>query len=353
MIQSILSNLAIILLMHLIMSMIMHYKDRFSSFTYHLLTIALVSASVVAMFYLPIRFDGYWVDMRFIPLIFYAYLHGWKIAIPSLIITSFWRFLMGGDGMVPGIAFGLVGPALFALAFHSRANNEGHYIEKIGIVLACWLICDIPIIYLLPNGLEIFKDIAPFRGASFFITSIIWYIFIMQNRQLTILNKKLVKLAGEDPLTKLYNKRKFFEVVENHLSTLQPNHYIAMMDIDHFKTINDTYGHLAGDKILIDVAHILKQYESKNIEVGRYGGEEFILYIGSATAPSAKTVIEKIHKEIGEHRFHIDERLEISLTVSIGLARLKDRFPLIHTVNQADINLYQAKKDGRNRAVFS
>ncbi|RUL51648.1 GGDEF domain-containing protein [Lysinibacillus antri] len=353
MFQSILSNLAIILLTHLIMSMLMHYRKRITSFTYHTLSIILVSCSIIAMFYLPIRFGDFWLDMRFIPLVFFAYFHGWKIAISSLIIAGFWRFLMGGDGMVPGILFGMIGPTLLALAFHSRANIESNYLEKLSLLIGCWLICDIPIIFAMPNGLEVFKDIAFIRSISFIITGIIWYIFIMQNRQLKYLYDELEKQAGEDPLTKLLNKRKFFDVVTDKVKSLKPNHYIAMVDIDHFKNINDTYGHLIGDKILIDVAHILKDYETKFIQVGRYGGEEFIIYIGNTTNEDAKKLIEQIHKKIKEHEFIIDEYQHIKITASIGLASLEDNSTLLHTVNKADINLYRAKQSGRNRFVCS
>lgn len=335
------------------MSMIMLQREKLSTFTFRSLTILLMSASVITMFYLPIRFDNYWVDMRFIPLVFFAYFYGWKIAIPALFIASFWRFLMGGDGMAPGIIFGMVGPTLLALAFHSRLETEKKYFEKLSIIIGCWLISDVPIIFLIPNGLEIFKDIALIRVMSFVATSFIWYIFIIQNRQLHILHKKLIKLAGEDPLTKLLNKRTFFENIDDKVKQIKPNHYIAMIDIDHFKEINDTYGHLAGDKIITDVATILKKYENDTVQIGRYGGEEFILYIGSATNTSAKELIKKIHEDIQSHEFKMDDYEPLRLTVSIGLAILEKNSTLLHTVNKADINLYMAKKSGRNRLICS
>lgn len=335
------------------MSMIMHSKNKLTSITFQVLTILLVSSSVISMFYLPIHIGNYWVDLRCIPLVFYAYFYGWKIAFPSLLIASIWRFSMGGDGMVPGIVFGMVGPTLLALAFHFRSKLEKHYFEKLVIIIGSWLICDVPIIFLIPNGIEIFKDIVFIRAASFIITSIIWYIFIMQNRQLQTLHNKLVKLAGEDPLTQLLNKREFFTVVNQKIKDLQPNHYIAMVDIDYFKQINDLYGHLAGDKVITDIASILKKYTSEYVQIGRYGGEEFIIYIGNATNTSATQLIHKIHKEIQFHQFVIDDNKPLNITASIGLALLENNSTLLHTINKADINLYIAKKNGRNRLVVS
>lgn len=351
MLQSILSNVAIILLLHLTMTVVMSFKKKFYPSLINVLMILLISASVIIMFYLPIRFNGYWVDMRFVPLIFVAYLQGWKPTIPSLLITSLWRFLMGGDGMIPGILFGIVGPTLFSLAFHSHFNLRRRYIEKIGIVIACWLISDLPMIFLIPNGWEIFKDIALIRSVSFVFTSIILYISIAQNRKLHFLYMELEKLAGEDPLTKLFNKRKFFEVVDIKLAESNSKHYIAMLDIDHFKKFNDTYGHLFGDKVLINIANILKKYENDSFKVGRYGGEEFIFYIENSSNEKAAKIVEKIHQEIQETSFTVEQAL-IHITVSIGLAELDEPSSLVHAISQADKNLYKAKNNGRNCLVY-
>lgn len=352
MLQSILSNVAIILLLHLTMTVVMRFKKKLSPSLINVLIILLISASVISMFYLPIRFNGYWVDMRFIPLIFVAYIQGWKPAIPSLLITSLWRFLMGGDGMIPGILFGLVGPTLFSLTFHPHSFLKGRYLEKIGIVIVSWLICDLPIIFLMPNGWEFFKGIALVRSTSFVITSIILYIFIAQNRKIHFLYMELEKLAGEDPLTKLFNKRKFLEIVDTKLAETNSKHHIAMLDIDYFKKFNDTYGHLFGDKVLINIANILKKYENDSIKVGRYGGEEFIIYIGNTSNEKATKIVEKIHQEIQETSFTM-EQSPIHITVSIGLAELAEASSLVQTISQADKNLYKAKDSGRNCLVYS
>lgn len=353
MFQSILSNLAIILLLHLTMSVVLDYRKKLSPFFFNLFIIILISSSVISIFYLPIRLGNYWVDMRFIPLIFAAYIHGWRVAVPSLLIASLWRFLMDGDGMIPGILFGMVGPTLLALAFHPRSEQRRNYIEKIGIVIGSWLICDLPIIIFMPNGLEIFKEIAFIRGTSFVITSIVLYIFISQNRQRYFQSLELEKTAGEDPLTKLLNKRKFFEIVESQIAEVPPKHkhFIAMLDIDHFKKFNDSYGHLVGDQILEELANLLKKFESDRTIIGRYGGEEFIIYIGNVTDEDAQKIICDIHEEIRLNTFFID-KIPIQITTSIGLAVLEDNASLLDTVNQADKNLYKAKRNGRNCFIF-
>lgn len=351
MLQSILSNLAIILLLHLTMTFLLSTKDKLSSLLFYLLRIIVISASVIAMFYLPIRFNNYWVDMRMIPLVFFAYIQGGKVAIPALIISSVWRFFMGGDGMIPGILFGMIGPTLLALLLHLRYQPVGYYFEKIGLIIVCWLISDLPIIFLMPSGLEIFKSIALIRSTSLVATAIILYTFIILERQRRTLNIKLIKLADEDPLTKLLNKRKILETIYEQMYLLSPDHYIAMMDIDFFKKINDTYGHVIGDEVLIKVSEIFKQYETDTIKIGRYGGEEFIVYMGNTTYHHAKSIIEEIQEKVKTTAFPSNSDSPIHITLSIGLATLTMDAPLIHSINQADKNLYRAKKSGRDCIV--
>lgn len=349
MIQSILSNLAIILLMHLTMSTVYNFQRKIKPIVLKVITILLNSASVIILFYLPIQLiEGYFVDMRFIPLVFLAYIQGWKLAIPSLLIAATWRFFMGGAGMPPGIIFGMVLPTLVALAFHPRSKLKKRYVEKIFVIVLCWFVCDFPIIFIVPNGLEIFQDTALIRITSFVITAIILYTFIMQDRQRRFLNHQLMKMADEDPLTKLLNKRKFFEVIEEKLKILKPNHYIAMIDIDHFKKVNDTYGHLFGDKILCEVANLLKKYENRNIVISRFGGEEFILYFGETDYETTKLILEEIRREIKNTTFIFNEKIPVTITISIGLAPLKSEHNLIESIYFADQNLYKAKQSGRD-----
>jgi len=349
--QSILSNIAIILLMHLTMTFISDNQKKIPLFFRKVITVAMVSSCTITLFYLPIHLnENYFVDMRFIPLIFLAYLQGW-IVIPALLIASAWRFFMGGAGMVPGIVFGMVLPTIIALAFHPRSHLKKHYIEKISIVLLCWVVCDFPIIFIVPNGWEIFKNTALFRVTSFIVTAVILYIFIMQDRQRRYLNSQLEKMADEDPLTKLLNKRKFYEVVEEKIHLLKPKHYIAMLDIDHFKKVNDTYGHLFGDKILVEVANILKKYESNQLIVGRFGGEEFIIYLGESNLKSAKNLLENIRMEIKHTSFPYNEVEIVNITISIGVSELKIDDNILEAVYSADQNLYKAKRSGRDCLV--
>lgn len=351
MIQSILSNLAIILMMHLVMSMLMSYKKQLSARFVYVATILLVSMSVISMFYLPIRFGGFLLDMRFIPLVFYGYFWGWKMALPPLLIAALWRFFMGGDGAIPGIIFGMVAPTLLALIFHHRSKIEGEYLHKILLILACWFICDFPIVFFIPGGVEIFQRIGLLRLTTFVGTSIIWYSFIMLERQRSSLNERLQKLAGEDPLTRLLNKRRFYEVAKEKIESDGSMGFIAMMDIDHFKNLNDTYGHVVGDDILIKVGRVLKESEIEDVLVGRYGGEEFIIYLGNSNFESAARTLDEIRTKIRNIRLILENGKTIGITVSAGLAEIEKDAHILSTVDHADKLLYLAKKNGRDRVL--
>lgn len=347
MLQSILSNIAIILLMHLLVAINMYYTKT-HSYIKKMLTIFITAIAVIVMLYLPIRIGDYWVDMRFIPLIFLAYIQGWKVAIPTLIISATWRMFMGGPGMIPGIIFAMIGPTLLALALHHRSHLKGHYLEKISVVIGSWLICDVPIIFLMPNGAEIFKNIAVIRSVSFIVTSIVLYTFIMFERQRRTLNNQLTKLADEDPLTQLLNRRKFFEVVDKKITSSNTEYYIAMVDIDYFKQLNDTYGHIVGDDILYQISKIFKRYERDNITIGRYGGEEFIIYLDNTSYNGAKQLLENIRQEIRSTPYMTNQNIAIYITVSIGLTKSDNSQSLLYNISFADKNLYKAKESGRD-----
>lgn len=340
--------------MHLLLSVTMGFRHTLKPIVHRIIVIMIVSAAVISLFYLPIRFGDFRLDMRMIPLIFLAYMHGWKFAVPTLILVSLWRFILGGPGMLPGIFFGMLGPTLVALAVRQKINFKWRHLIKIAIVLICWLISDFPIIWLMPNGIEIFQNIAFVRASSLVATSIILYTFIRHEQQRADLNNELKKLANEDSLTRLLNRRKFFEVLEQKINNKkeQNNHYIAMIDIDFFKQLNDTYGHVIGDEILKELGKTLKSFEEDQVKVGRYGGEEFIMYIGGKSASDVLQLVKMIHHHVQNTPFH-SGHLTIQITLSIGLAKFDPNESLLYAINRADKNLYEAKDKGRNCIVTS
>ncbi len=162
--------------------------------------------------------------------------------------------------------------------------------------------------------------------------------------------------AVTDELTQIYNKRYIIERLPAYIATAHlENRPLSFMmtDIDHFKNINDTYGHLAGDYILKEFAQILRGNARQDIDwIARFGGEEFIVCLTDTNKKLALAVAERMRKSIEETIFNYNGE-EIRLTSSFGLCtisseELMDYEVLIHC---ADKNLYEAKKSGRNKVI--
>lgn len=128
------------------------------------------------------------------------------------------------------------------------------------------------------------------------------------------LYEQLRFFAERDSLTGLYNRRTFYSIVNNKLSN-NSGYYIAFLDIDHFKKINDTYGHDIGDLVLKEVASILKSYESEMIVPSRFGGEEFVLFVDSSV--DLVCLLDNIRNRIKSLKFNSGDK-EFSITISIG-----------------------------------
>ena len=182
--------------------------------------------------------------------------------------------------------------------------------------------------------------------------------------EVTALSKKVRKLekeleaakiaSKEDFLTKLYNKRaldEFMSVKEAEFERYGHNFSVVMFDLDHFKDVNDNYGHEAGDAVLGAFAKILKK-EARSVDiVGRFGGEEFMALLSETNSKGGAIFAEKVRKHVQKARFmYKGERIEV--TVSCGVSERKLHASLSSVVNSADEYLYKAKKDGRNQVAY-
>jgi diguanylate cyclase len=159
-------------------------------------------------------------------------------------------------------------------------------------------------------------------------------------------------LARVDPLTGV-NDRTSLLTVLRELQTLVKRDVmpcsIAIMDLDHFKTINDTYGHLAGDRVLLSSAQYLTQHLRPYDKVFRYGGEEFVISLQDANAEQAMTIVGHLREGLAATPFHYNDML-IGVTASFGVAPLDRGFTVEQALEHADQALYAAKSNGRNNA---
>jgi diguanylate cyclase (GGDEF)-like protein len=166
---------------------------------------------------------------------------------------------------------------------------------------------------------------------------------------------KLVEMATHDSLTGLYNHRLLIELLGRELANARRKAEpvaFCMADIDHFKNLNDQYGHQAGDLVLREVSQVLSQGLRKSDPVGRYGGEEFGIILGSCGADRAAALCERLRQSVADHPF-VYQGQEIRVTVSLGLAVASPDAVTSETelIRKADLALYRAKEAGRNRLV--
>ncbi len=127
---------------------------------------------------------------------------------------------------------------------------------------------------------------------------------------------------------------------------------MAMIDIDHFKTVNDTYGHAMGDHVIRGVAWLLKQRLRKTDAVGRYGGEEFLVILPHTDAQRARQLLDRIRTDFSEFR-HAENGTSFACTFSCGIAALKPGLTALSVIKLADEALYRAKRQGRNQIVVA
>ncbi len=169
--------------------------------------------------------------------------------------------------------------------------------------------------------------------------------------------RELERLARTDGLTGLYNRRFFMEQLGKAVRQAQAEGTpmsLLMIDLDHFKSVNDSHGHLAGDRVLIDAASIIRAFSRDHDVAGRFGGEEFCLALSQCDLNQARGVAEKLRGRIeeGVHKGGEDE--EFHVTTSVGVAQLKgaskaDTKAVTSFLHDADEALYRAKEGGRNR----
>jgi len=164
----------------------------------------------------------------------------------------------------------------------------------------------------------------------------------------------LEKLATTDSMTRLFNRRHFLSLAEAEWSRFQryqrPLSVLAI-DIDHFKSVNDRYGHAVGDEAIVSVADACKQGRRASDVVGRFGGEEFVMLLPETDQAQAMIVAERLREAVAAHVLHV-HKVQFKLTISIGVAEATLSMSGIDALlRAADQALYQAKAEGRNRAV--
>lgn len=175
-------------------------------------------------------------------------------------------------------------------------------------------------------------------------------------------SKKIFELRDElreilfefDSLTDVFNRQAFFRILsyeyERSSRTGQPC-CICMVDLDHFKSINDTFGHLAGDKVLRDVAYELKGKLRPYDSICRYGGEEFLICLPNTKLNKAKRIVNRLRNDLSSLLIDLDNDKKVNITASFGIIKMVTQISLYDNIDRADEALYVAKHSGRNKVI--
>ena len=167
-------------------------------------------------------------------------------------------------------------------------------------------------------------------------------------------HETIYKMTIVDGLTGVNNKRFLMETLEREIPRARRHMRpltLVMFDIDHFKHINDTYGHLAGDYVLKELAQLVKGRLRPDDVLGRYGGEEFAVVLPETDLNGGVAIAEELRTLVQDHSF-VFEQERISVTVSLGVATLREDNDVTSFIKSADERLYAAKRDGRNRVCY-
>ena len=167
--------------------------------------------------------------------------------------------------------------------------------------------------------------------------------------------EKILKTLFEfDPLTDILNRQAFIRILNGEyarLSRTAESCCICMVDLDHFKSINDTYGHLAGDKVLRITAQYLNRKLRPYDSICRYGGEEFLICLPDTKLATAKKIINRLRIGLALLKFDVDEEREVNITASFGITQMVIDTPIEGGIARADEAMYAAKQGGRDRVV--
>ena len=348
--QSLLANFSILLFMHLCLQSIYYiaFRNRLPDRFIACLHVVVVAIGIVFLYMFPVTLNGYRFDLRTIPMVILVLYHGYQLGIPVLVIITIARFAFPGEFVFLELLFTLIIPTTATILFRQKLIMNLSYLKLFLYFTGIWFISDAIVGYIISENITIFSYLI--RFLSFQLAAMIMYFFIQTSTKNLEMSKQLLFYAEHDSLTGLLNIRSFLKKVGEHES--RSKKMIAMLDLDFFKDINDTYGHLNGDRVLNDFASFLAGQDDDWI-VGRYGGEEFILMLEASTTAKAYERMKDLQQSLSKCLFTTEKGEEIqNVSVSIGLAELDHQQPLMVSIGQADKCLYLAKGNGRNQVCI-
>lgn len=269
---------------------------------------------------------------------------------------------IGFDSGFPSYAFALIA-AVFYLTFviDSTQKKEGVPLILSAFLFLCYLVDYIITFFVDPfYTIDNIDVIRAFHIANYSISFVIVIIFNFlfmwemkaRNRLLSSKNEQLDDLAHRDPLTHLLNRRCMSEYLQESMTSLKTTgkrFSLILADIDNFKHINDTYGHDAGDMVLVNVANIITSSLRDGDAVCRWGGEEILILVHDSIEMAA-VCADRIRKNIESNATVVDSK-SINVTMTFGVSESIPGYRIEQLIQQADDKLYKGKRNGKNCVV--
>ncbi|MEW4371203.1 GGDEF domain-containing protein [Paenibacillus kandeliae] len=293
---------------------------------------------------------GFHLDMRALAIVSAVYMAGRFAGGIALVCILLGRFLLlditNMAGLLAGMTMIITTYVLAALLLTYSHRKSFH--RWLGIITGGMLMPCVVVYFAMPNPYlpsTLLVMLSYLAGGVF--TYLLLTYLSRTNRSLHLLKEK----ASRDHLTGLYNSRAFDSIFEQKLQRTQQNREpfsLLMIDIDYFKSINDTYGHAAGDTVLSSFGELLLDFVRSSDQCARKGGEEFVVLLNHCRFEQAQQTAEHLRRLVEQHSFPLLNGKQLHITISIGIAT----FPAIEAeqlLEQADQALYRAKHEGRNR----
>lgn len=283
--------------------------------------------------------------------------HGLIILVMAVLATYFTYFDNNVNARIVTISFFVGSQCFFIMKTLLRVHHKANLTIAASYLAFGLFFMTRGFLTLLENPLDDFMQAGLLHSLSIVVyellvavTSfgVVWIVSYNVQRSLT-------KQASHDPLTKVLNRRALENIVNTeHSRSLRNNASLSviMLDIDHFKLINDRHGHGKGDDVLVEIANVLLENTRQYDSIARFGGEEFIILLPNTALSEANIIAETLRLKIENHEFNLTAKSSLKITASFGVSEfdlIKDGW--LNVLERADRGLYQAKATGRNKVI--
>lgn len=308
---------------------------------------------IILMYYsFPIN-PLFFADLRHLAIVVIASYMGWLPSLIAGILIATGRLLL--FGLTTSSAIAAAGMFLIGILCGLISRFRGHRLIKMIIMNVTGMLV---ILVVMQINLKSQGSVFELFLTQLIISALGTLVIYAQTEYINTSNKlflQMKKNSETDYLTNLNNLRQFEQLLSERF--LEARHFnerlgVLAVDIDHFKKINDTYGHAVGDAVLQQLSKVLKDHTRSFCEVSRTGGEEFSILVPEASPAEVSLLAEKIRAAVEGHSFDPGDGTRLKITVSIGAAVHPDTIQASDAgdlLKQADRELYRAKNGGRNR----